>query len=226
MVRIAWGIPGSKKYETGLDRGVLYPFESGSIVGDGVPWNGLISVTENVSGGDVESFHYDGVKYLDVILYEDFQATLEAFGSPPEFAPCDGNFQVALGMYATQQPRVPFHLSYRTGVGDDLSEESTTKLHCLYNLMAGPAEKVRRTRSNEAELQPTSWTIYGRPPRPSTYGGATYKPTAHLIFDLGVIGEVWNINTIEDRIYGSAFVDAQMPTQEEWVTFLTTGSWT
>lgn len=228
MTKIEWGAPGAKQYETGLDRGVLYPFNNAGVVDPGVPWNGLVSVTENVSGGEIESFWYDGVKYLDVILYEDFQATIEAFNAPPEFGVCDGSQQVALGLFATQQPRRPFHLCYRTGVGNDISEDASTKLHLIYNNMAQPTEKLRKTRSNAPEMPTYSWVIHGCPAAAGVYGGDTYKPTAHLILDLGVIeaAHPGYVDQIEDLLYGSVGEDPYFPTQQEVVTFLNTGSWT
>lgn len=224
MTRIAWGLPGSKTYHAGLDRGVLYPFAGGTFVDPGVPWVGLVSISENVSGGEVESFYKDGIKYLDVILHEDFQATLEAYDSPREFAPCDGTREIASGLFATQQPRRPFHMCYRRGVGNDLDAEAGTRLHLLYNLMASPAEKAYRTRTAEAELESRSWTLYGKPPKAGIHGGVTYKPTAQLILDLSALSEE-QATSIEDHIYGSDVLVPALPTQQALVTYINTGVW-
>lgn len=229
MTRIAWREPGSRTYETGLDRGVLFPVQAGwAGYLAGVPWNGLVAVNEQVSGGEVESFYYDGVKYMEVILYEDFLATLEAYDAPQEFSDCDGSYQVAAGMFVTQQPRRPFGLSYRTGVGNDLSEEAGTKLHFLYNCMASPAERIRKTRSETVEAPTTSWTINTRPTRPGVYGGETYKPTAHVILDTRVEQVQTYLEVIENAIYGNTSTsdEAWLPSQQNFINLLNTGFWT
>jgi hypothetical protein len=59
MTEIKWDEVGARRYETGVDRGVLY-----LPAGTAVPWNGLTAVTENVER-DVKSYYIDGVKYLD-----------------------------------------------------------------------------------------------------------------------------------------------------------------
>lgn len=220
MTKLVWGDPGSKKYKTGLDRGTL--------VADGqdpVAWNGLVSLTENVSGGEVESYYYDGNKYMDCILYEDYQATLEAFDAPREFGPCDGSKEVALGFFVSAQPRAPFHLHYRNMIGDDLGEDTDYEIHIAYNCMAAPAEKSRRTKSDDTSLPTLSWTIYGRPPAAGAYAGVTYKPTAHITLLASAIPS-GRIVQIEEALYGTVSDDAWMPTQQNFLTFINTGSWT
>jgi hypothetical protein len=219
MTALVWGAPGDKTYETGLDRGVLYARNE-----DPEAWNGLVSLTENVAGGEVESFYYDGVKYLDIILYEDYQATLEAFSFPLTWNECDGARQIALGLFATQQPRKPFDLSWRTKVGNDLTEEAGYKLHLLYNCMATPTERVSTTISADVSLPTRSWTIYTAPPEPSDYGGESYKPTAHLVIDSRFANPT-RLELIEQEIYGNVTDDPRMPTQDELVTFINTGFW-
>lgn len=220
MTKIVWRAPGSLTYDAGFSNGVLYPTGA-----NGVPWNGFVSMTENVSGGEVESYYFDGVKYLDVIFGEDFQGTLEAFSSPPEFAVSDGLAQVAAGLFASQQPRKPFGLSYRTGVGNDLTDAAGYKIHLLYHCMSAPAEKTYTTLNAEAELATTAWTIYTRPDAAGVYLGNTYKPTAHLVVDSrGVLPA--RMTGFLDVLYGSSTLNARLPTQQEVVTFLNTGSWT
>lgn len=51
MPRVVWNDVGKKRYEAGVDRGVLYLPD-----GSGVPWNGLISVEEDLSGVAVKVF--------------------------------------------------------------------------------------------------------------------------------------------------------------------------
>ena len=49
--KLVWDQSGEKFYETGVDRGVLFPME-GAAYGEGEAWNGLISVDEQPSGAE------------------------------------------------------------------------------------------------------------------------------------------------------------------------------
>jgi hypothetical protein len=221
--RIGWNEPGERSYEAGLDRGVLYP--PGNV---GVAWNGLVSIGEDPVGGDVESFYFDGVKYLDVIQGEDFQISLEALSAPPEFGPCDGVVAVAAGLYATQQPRRQFGLSYRTLIGSDTDRPGKDyKIHLLYNALAAPSSKTHKTLSNEISVEPQEWTISSVP-----VASATHKPTAHLILDTRGLTAV-QIHYIEGILYGretgledpevvdpDPILDPHLPTQAALIAYL------
>jgi hypothetical protein len=86
VTRLVWNAVGARIFEAGVDQGVLYVDGS-----DGVPWNGLVSVSESPSGGDVSSYYVDGIKYLAVSAAEEFEATVEAYTYPDEFAVCEWN---------------------------------------------------------------------------------------------------------------------------------------
>lgn len=224
MTTLTWGNPGDKTYETGLDRGVFYPTIAGwSGYEEGVAWNGLVSMTENVSGGEVESYYYDGNKYLDWILYEDFQATLEAFSTPPEFAEADGMRQLAIGLFVSQQLRKQFGMSWRTQVGNDLTENAGYKLNILWGCTAAPSEKVSTTLSGDNTLPTRAWTIYTTPPQPGSYGGVSYRPTARMIIDSRFAPP--NLGTLEQGLYGDTINNSRLPSQQEVLTVMNTGFW-
>ena len=44
--KIVWDAEGERLFETGVDRGVLYPIDETGAYGAGVPWNGLTSVSK------------------------------------------------------------------------------------------------------------------------------------------------------------------------------------
>ena len=71
MSRITWGDPGTRKFSTGVDRGVL--FVQGH---EGVPWNGLVSVTARSSGGAAVPYYIDGIKYLNLSEREEFEGSI------------------------------------------------------------------------------------------------------------------------------------------------------
>ena len=211
MTALVWNAPGSHYFETGVSKGVLFLAED-----EGYAWPGIVSMTENVSGGEVESYYYDGNKYLDWILNEDYQATLEVFAAIKEFAVCDGQSQLALGLYATRQPRRPFSLVYTTKIGNDLvGNDYSYKINIAYNLTAAPAEKTRTTINDQPSAQSTSWTVYGVP---KTVPGA--KPTAHLVVDAR-FADPAGLSDLEEVLYGNALNDPFLPDPSGVISLLT-----
>lgn len=210
MTRLEWNRVGDRFFETGVDRGVLYPR-----VGPGVAWNGLISVDETTSGGDVESLYFDGVKYLDIVAGEDFEATITAFSAPREFAACDGTKQLSPGLFATQQPRKPFGFSYRTLIGNDLEgTDFGYKLHIVYNCMASPATRSSQTLAEVPNLGTRSWNVHTVPPEASTF-----KPTAHFVIDSTLV-DPYMLENLESYLYGRDGLEPTLLTQDEVLTIL------
>ena len=210
MSRIEWNVAGSRTFEAGVDGGVLYPR-----VGPGVPWNGLVSVSENASGGDVESLYYDGIKYVDVASGEDFQAVLEAFSAPPEFGVSDGQKALSPGLFVTHQPRKTFGLCYRTLIGNDLvGQEYGYKLHLVYNCTAAPSGRTNKTIGATVSVETRSWSIYTVPPPASTY-----RPTAHIVLDSTLI-DPYIMAQIEALLYGHDGSDPYLPSVAEIVAVM------
>src|SRR5687768_6813559 len=192
MPELVWSEAGKRYYETGVDRGVLF-------VGDlpGVVWNGLISVTENSSIGEVRSLYLDGVKYHIFVIGEEFSATIEAITYPDEFYACDGTREIEYGLLGTQQRREPFALSYRTRIGNDVDGlDHAYKLHLIYGAMVSPSPKGYSTVGESADVSLFRWNITTKPPR-----AMGYRPTAHFIVDSrGPHSDL--LNTLEDILYG------------------------
>lgn len=208
MTRLEWNTVGERTFEAGVDRGVLY------IEGfAGVPWNGLISISESPSGGDVTPHYIDGIKYLNQVSGEDFQATLEAFTYPEEFSLCDGTAPVKNGLFATQQSKKSFGLSYRTKVGNDVAGiEYGYKIHLVYNAIASPTDRPNNTLTDSIEPFNFSWDIFTKPP---TFTG--YKPTAHFIIDFrNTPSEL--MQQIEDILYGHTDATPRLPSVEELIS--------
>lgn len=210
MSRLTWGADSDRIYEAGVDRGVLY------IAGQpGVPWNGLKSVVENPSGGSPEPYYLDGLKYANVATAEEFNATLEAYSSPIEFAPCDGSVQLASGLFATQQPRKSFGLSYRTKVGDGISGLGVGhKIHLVYNALAEPSSRANNSQGQSTTPLALSWSISTRPPV-----GIGYKPTAHLVIDTREISSIL-LAELEVILYGDEATVPSLPSQSDLIELL------
>lgn len=210
MTRINWGSLGRRYYETGIDRGVLYVDTAA-----GIPWNGLTGVAEAPSGGDPQPFYLDGVKYLNVAAAEEFQATLSAINSPRSFWPCDGTSQLAMGLYATQQPRKKFGLSYRTLIGNDVvGNDFAYKLHLVYNALAQPTARPNTTVNASVTPLPLSWQITTVPVE--IPGGI---PASHLLLDSRTVDPA-ALQAIEDLLYGTEGTDAELPDPADLIAML------
>lgn len=205
MAELVWGVSGQRYFETGIDRGVLYPR-----VGPGVAWSGLTAVNEKPSGGDPTAFYADGYKYLNLSSAEEYAAGIEAFSAPPEFAACDGTTGIHNGLFITQQRRQQFGFSYRTIVGNDSDgSDHGYKIHLVYNALASPSSKNYRTLSNSAEPLSLSWDITTTPPDISGY-----RPSAHFVIDSRYTPRIL-MNQFEGILYGTAGTEPYLPSVDE-----------
>lgn len=207
MPAITWNDLGERYFETGVDRGVLYP-----VGGEGIPWNGLISVKETPSGGDATPYYLDGIKYANRPAIEEFEGTIEAYTYPDEFALCDGTEAIpnAQGLFATQQVRSKFGLSYRTQIGNDTEGPSHGyKLHLIYNALAEPTEKSYSSESEEVDPSTFSWKFTTTPiPIP----GITYS--AHMVIDTRKAWP-WAVEAVENVLYGTEDTPSRLPEPQE-----------
>lgn len=210
MSRLVWGAAGQRFYEAGTDRGVLF------VDNLGVVWNGLKSVTEAPSGGSPKPLYIDGIKYLNLAEAEEFQATLEAFSSPAEFALCDGEMSVYAGLSVTQQPRKSFGLSYRTRVGNDIDDlDYGYKIHIVYNALAAPAQRDRTTLGSTSDPLSLSWSITTTPPIVDGF-----RPTAHLVIDSRT-SPPQALSALEDILYGTNETVSRLPSIQEVIDIFT-----
>lgn len=206
---IEWDQDGERLFETGVDRGVLYPKtgENGTYAA-GVAWNGLTAVNESPSGAEPSDFWADNIKYATLMSNEEFGFTIEAYTYPDEFAVCDGSVEVNnKGLYLTQQPRKAFGFTYRTLIGNDEDgQEHGYKLHIVYNCMASATDKSHSTVNDSPDLVQFSWEVKTTPVVVSGY-----KPTAHLVIDSTKCASA-TLTEIEEKLYGTAATTGTNPT--------------
>ena len=215
MAILAWDETGKKFYETGVNKGVLYPQVSGAYP-KGVAWNGLTAVTESPSGAEATPLYADNIKYLELRSAEDFGATIEAYTYPDEFAECDGSATPTPGVSIGQQTRKAFGLCYRTEVGND--EEGTDygyKLHLIYGATASPSEKSYASINDNPEAITFSWEVTTTP---VTVTG--FKPTASLVIDSKKV-DATKLKALEDALYGTTEAEAYLPLPDAVITMLT-----
>lgn len=209
MAKLTWDVQGERYYETGVSKGVLYPFKEGKYK-TGVPWNGLTAVTESPSGAEPTPLYADNIKYLNLLSNEEFAATVEAYTYPDEFAECDGSAEIAIGVSAGQQKRIPFGMSYVTKIGNDTDgQDHGYKIHLIYGALAAPTQKSYATVNDNPEAITFSWELSTTPVEVPNL-----KPTACITIDSTKV-EPAKLKKIEDKLYGTESEEATLPTPTE-----------
>ena len=211
MSRLVWDKTGEHLYETGVQHGVLYPYDKNAqdaskVYGPGVVWNGLSSVSETPSGGDENKIYADNIKYLSLRGLEEFGGTIEAYTYPDEWAECDGSAMPVTGMIIGQQTRKMFGLSYRTEVGNDVEGDSHGyKLHLVYGCTASPSERSYSTINDSPEAITFSWEFSTTPVALPKIDDVQYKPTSVLTIDstkFTTTEQQEALKALEDALYG------------------------
>ena len=206
MPPLVWDEVGERFYETGVDHGVLYLPDATGAYATGVAWNGLTTVTESPSGAEPNPQYADNIKYLNLISYEEFGGTIEAFTYPDEFAACDGSVVPSDGVSVGQQARKMFGLSYRSRLGNDVDGvDYGYKLHLVYGCLASPAEKAYATINDSPEAIAFSWE-FTTTPVPVT----DLKPTSLIVVN-SMEADSAALTSLETELYGDATGSANLP---------------
>lgn len=224
MSKLTWDDTGKRFYETGVDRGVLYPIQAEGDYTKGVAWNGLTAVTESPSGAEASPIYADNIKYLNLMSAEEFGATIEAYTYPDEFGECDGSAEIATGITVGQQSRKTFGLCYRTVLGNDVANNDYGyKLHLVYGGLAAPSEKGYSTINDSPEAITFSWEVTTTPVAVSaTVGGKVLKPTACLTIDSTKV-DADKLAALETILYGDTATEARLPLPDEIITLMAAG---
>lgn len=209
MPKLVWDEVGKRQYETGVDRGVLYPQATEGSYPKGVAWNGLTGVTESPSGAEATPLYANNKKYLNLMSAEEFGATIEAYTYPDEYAECNGEKELTTGVAIGQQKRTPFGMSYRTKVGTDTDSEHGYKIHLIYGAQAAPSEKAYATVNDSPEAITFSWEVTTTPVEVDGF-----KPTATLVIDSTKVTKE-KMAALEKVLYGDTDTEARLPLPNE-----------
>lgn len=210
MTRLLWDQERERRFEVGLDRGVLY-----IPGGAAVAWNGLTSIDEKFDEDSVP-YYVDGVKYLDAAILGGYEATLKAYTYPEEFEPFNGLGFFDRGMIVGDQPPKRFGLAYRTRVGDAIDgADLGYKLHILFDVVAVPEPVTYQTLSNSVMPIEFSWALLGMPSRVEGF-----RPTAHLILDSTELDRDFLL-ALEDILYGTDTTEPSLPSLQELIDMVT-----
>lgn len=206
---LTWDAVGEHLYETGTDKGVVYPYDSSEKeYGTGVAWNGLTGFTDNPSGADETKLWADNIKYVSMRAAEEYGGTITAYTYPDEFAECDGSAFADSGKIVSigQQKRKSFGFSCRTLVGNDTElNDYGYKLHLVYGASVSPSSKDYKTVNESPDAIEFSWEFTTTP----VDVGTNYKPTSHIMIDTSKIGEndtaaKTALTQLENILYGTS----------------------
>ena len=214
MSKLVWDQTGERLYETGVDRGVVYPQESGAYP-KGAAWNGLISVTLSPSGAEATPLYANNRKYLNLLSVEELGGTIEAYTYPEEFAPCNGEAEFATGVTIGQQKRQAFGFAFRSMLGND--SEGTShgyKLHLVYGALAAPSEDANSTINDSPEAKTMSWEFSTTP-----VDVTGFEPTSSITIDSTKV-PAEKLAALEAVLYGSESEEARLPLPDEVATLI------
>lgn len=220
MAILNWDQDTERLYETGVDRGVVYPYNSTSkSYPAGYAWNGLTGVDESPSGAEETALWADNDKYLSLRSKEEFGGTINAYTFPDEFADLDGTAEIAPGVRVAQQQRKPFGFTYRTLVGNDTEgNDYGYKIHLVYGAVASPSSKSYETVNNDPNAITFSWEFSTTPVAVNGH-----QKTAHLVIDSTKFTtelQKRQLTAIEDALYGTANDAAYLPLPDRIVEII------
>lgn len=223
MSRVEWDVLGERFYETGCDRGVIYPWDSSlaegkGAYGTGSAWSGLSNVTESPEGAEANDVYADNIKYLSLLSAENLKGTIEAYMYPDAFKECNGEAELVAGITIGQQARKSFAFCYRTLLGNDTDGDSHGyKIHIMYGCKVSPSEKAHQTVNDSPEATSMSWEVSTTP-----INVKDHKPTASVEIDSTKLTKE-QLTKIEDVLYGSAETAPKVLTPDEIVALLANG---
>lgn len=215
---IVWDQTGERLFETGVDRGVLFPMTKEGTYGKGVAWNGITSFSESPSGAEASKLYADNQIYATLYSAEEFGGTIEAYTAPDEFDECDGTAAIAAGVSIGQQTRKAFGFAFRTKIGNDVLDTAYGyKLHLVYGCKASPSERAHSTINDSPEAETLSWEITTTP-----VAVEGFQPTASLTIDSTKVDSE-KLAAFEAILYGSDEADPRLPLPEEVITHFSEG---
>lgn len=209
MARIEWDKISERYYETGVDRGVVYPMVAGAYP-KGEGWNGLTAVNLTPSGAEATPLYANNHKYLNLMSVEELSGTIEAYTYPDSFAECNGEKELLPGVRIGQQKRSTFGFAFRNLIGNDTEGTALGyKITLVYGCLASPSEKANATVNDSPEAKTMSWEFTTTPVEVKDA-----DPTASIEIDSTKVDET-KLKALEDILYGTEDEEPRLPLPEE-----------
>ena len=207
--KLKWDQTSERLYETGVDRGVVFP-QVGGAYPKGAAWNGLTGVTLSPSGAEPSPLYANNAKYLNLMSVEELGGTIEAYTYPDEFAECNGEKELVAGVRIGQQTRVPFGFCFRTLIGNDVSgTDYGYKITLVYGALASPSEQSNATVNDSPEAKTMSWEFSTTPVEVTGF-----EPTASIEINSTTV-DPEKLAALEAILYGSGETEARLPLPNE-----------
>lgn len=216
MSKLVWDKTGERYYETGVDRGVVYPQVAGAYP-KGAAWSGLISVAKSPSGAEATPLYANNHKYANLVSAEELGGTIEAYTFPDEFAACNGKAELAPGVTIGQQKRTAFGLAYRNYIGNDTDGvKAAYKITLIYGALATPSEETDTSINESPEAKTMSWEFSTTPVE-----ATGFEPTSSIEIDSRTV-DAEKLAALEAILYGSESEEARLPLPDEVATLIGT----
>lgn len=208
-MKLTWDDIGSRFYKVGIDKGVLYPMADENYQ-NGVAWSGLTGVDYSPAGREKTVLYTGDVKKRLLFSPEEYGGTIKAYFYPDAFENCIGNAVIADGMILGQQESIPFGLSYRTYIGNDVvGNKHAYQLHVLYE---SHVTSIKDTDSTVNEsLSPTEFN-WGFECIPVDFG--EYSPVSHIAIDSRKFSEQV-MTTLEEALWGTEDTEPRLLLPQE-----------
>ena len=208
-MRIEWDKTAERLYETGVDRGVVYPMVAGAYP-KGEGWNGLTAVNLTPSGAEATPLYANNHKYLNLLSVEELGGTIEAYMYPDSFAACNGEKELLPGVRVGQQKRQAFGFAFRNLIGNDVDGTAHGyKITLVYGALAAPSEKANATVNDSPEAKTMSWEFTTTPVEVKGC-----DPTASIEIYSTKVDEV-KLKALEGILYGSESEEPRLPLPDE-----------
>ncbi len=219
-ILLSWGASADKKYESGVDRGVVYIKDGTGAYKPGAAWEGLINVTEKPGGDEPTDLWANNAKYAQLLSAPTFEGSIEAYTYPTEFLAADGVASDVTGSSQAelaQQARATFGLSYRTWIGsDDQGQYEAYRIHCVYGCVVQPSEVARATINDSPEAITFNWEFKTTPVATTNYGYIS-----KMTFDSDKLTTA-DLTAIEEQLYGDDTpTDAELLLPDAMLALLT-----
>ena len=206
-MKLTWDEAGTRLFETGVSKGVLYPTDSNGDYMPGVAWSGLTSVSVSPEGGDPDPIYANGVKIAESYSFLNFSGSIEAYMYPDEFSECIGFEEPISGMRFAMQKRKRFGLIWKSMLGNDVQNiEYGYKIHILYGCMAQLSEMTYSTVNENPEYMNFSWSFSTIP----AVVLSGYLPTSYIEFD-SIKTDPDSLFYLEQIIYGTDWTEPRIP---------------
>lgn len=214
-MRVVWDQIGERFFKTGTDRAVIYTYENGYYT-DGVAWNGIKSVNNDISGRDLTPLYTGGIRSGVLFSGEEYGGSITCYTYPDKFEKCLGGEEVVEGLYIYDQGSVPFGLTYRTLRGNDTAgHEYGYDIHLIYRSFVTKIQGNSNTLDSNITPEEMGFDFTSLPEEASDY-----KPVSHLKIRSDRISTS-HLQILENMLYGTPEANPRLPLPEDIIELFT-----